>query len=579
MHLVKLFMNRIAAFLFLLLPFLSAGQTGIAALSKVFAPKPFLPESRIQPVNGSAINYTQIMFDHPAVEKAVYYQLSVYEQSDKDSVLVFSGKDSTTATLVTGLQFGKAYSWQYAACNKRGKKIFRSPRFTFSILPLPRQVRVRVIKNDTSKIFPGLISFDYAQIFTDRNGTPVWFMPTASDREFVLDDQVRDLRVTSVGTITFITEKNAYETAIDGRLFWKGPVKVWSAADNLEHFHHGFRRMENGHLLAMGTHTEMKAVPGDTAHIRTVFGVIGEYDRQGRLLWKWDSQTYFQDADLFANKTADGKPDFATHMNACALGDSGRYAYAGFRDKNRIVKIDRLSGKVVASYGDRMPSGNALYGDGFFRKQHDISLLRDGSLAVFNNDTNGRPSSVVVFSQVTKPGEESRILFYFPCDFDTLTKGKGEKGGNVDEMPNGNLLVNMGSLNRSIEITRNKEVVWDAFVEYWLPDKQTWQSFNQYRSHYAESLYPCYFTSIYSGKTKTTASVTIFNEGTGTDSYTVEYKLADGAWFIATTTDPLLPGEHILVSIDRPGAVGMVFTEMRIRSVKNPDFIRLLFVK
>lgn len=568
-------MNKIFLFLFFLFPGFLSAQT--VALSKAIAPQPFLAASAIQPVPDSKINYTIVMFDHPPVPKALYYVLTVSLAGEKDTVPVFTAIDSTTGTLVQGLEFGKKYSWNYVAYGKKKKIISRSKNYSFSILPLPEGIRVRVNKNDTANNQGGFVSFDYAQVITDRNGTPVWFLPPAKQGEFKKDNLVRDLRVSSAGTYTFMTERNIFEIAIDGRILWRGPITPAGSKDNIGNFHHSFQRMPNGNLLTMGTHTVLRQLPNDTAHVELDYGVIAEYSHNNRLLWRWDSENYLSDEDILPRKTPDGKPNPSIHMNACSVTDSGYYAYAGFRDLNRIVKIDRFTGKVVASYGTRGPSGEALYADGFFRRQHDVCLLRDGSLAVFNNDSVADPdavSSVVIFSQPKNPGEESKLLWSFSCKFDSLTDGRSERGGNIEELSNGNYLINMGSLNRCIEISPSKQIVWDAFVESWSKEKNEWVASSQYRSHYIPSLYPCYFTVAVVGKVSSKVTVTIFNEGAEADSYYIEYKAPDGAWIIDQETKVIPAGGRATITVLRPGPTGIVFNEMRIRSKTNQDFSR-----
>jgi hypothetical protein len=570
-------MNKLLAFLLVFFAGTLAAQP--IALSKAITAAPYLTETEVHPANGSQLNFTIVMFDHPQVMKAVYYTTNVYTVNGKDTLLFASVKDSTSATLVTGLEFGKSYVWNYVAWGKKKKAIFRSKQYGFSVLPLPGETRIHIIRNDSLNNQGGFVSFDYAQLITDRSGKPVWFLPPAKNGEFKKDNQVRDLRLSPAGTVTFLTEKNSFEINPDGRVVWRGPQPAPSSKEYVGEYHHSFQRMKNGNLLTMGTHTVEKQLPGDTAHIALDYGIICEFGRSGRLLWKWDSETYLQDNDILPRKDHEGNPNPSIHMNACTVSDSGHYAWAGFRDLNRVVKIDRFTGKVVASYGTRMPSGEAQFADGFFRRQHDVCVLRNGNIAVFNNDSIADPaavSSVVIFSQANTPGEESKLVWRFSCKFDSLSNGRSERAGGIEELPNGNYLINMGSLNRCIEISPSKQITWDVFVESWSKEKNTWIAFNQYRSHYIPSLYPVYFTVVRAGKVGSSVTLTIFNEGTEADSYYVEYRMPDGAWAIDQTT-PLVPaGGKITVRVLRPGPTGVVFSQMRVRSKTNEDFSRAI---
>jgi hypothetical protein len=336
--------------------------------------------------------------------------------------------------------------------------------------------------------------------------------------------------------------------------------------------------LPNGNLLVAGNRT-VQVNTGDTV-VAGRFGVIAEYNRHGQLKWRWDSYNYFRQEDLLFKKTPDGKPDISTHLNAFEFADSGRTVYAGFRDMNRIVKVDRITGKAVASYGSPMPSGEAPTGKDFFNKQHDITLLRNGNLAVFNNDSIGVPgiiSSVVIFTQVSAPGEQSQIVWEFPCKWDSLTSGKSEKGGSIDELPNGNYLINMGSLHRCIEITPDKKIVWDVIEEYYNADSAAYLPYRQYRSHYVSSLYPCWFSSTVTKNNSKSVSVDIVNEGTEPDGYSVQYRLPDGAWVEAQTFENVQPGSKVKCSILRQP--GILLQEVRVISLANRGFIRTTDVK
>lgn len=562
-----------AVILISILPVTSEAQI---ALAQVFAPQPYLPNSTIFPIPKSTINYTQIMFEHPAVEKAEYYQLKIFEMKGKDSALVFQVKDSSCATMLSGFQFASSYNWSYVAMNRKGKVIFKSPTYSFRTGFLPLANRLRVNVNDVNNNMGGLITFDYHTMIFDRGGNPVWFLPDDPKTEYSRFDKVRDLRVTNSGTITFITNRNAFEIMPDGRISWRAPT---AGPNSLAPLHHGIERLPNGNLMTLGNHAVRMPVPFDTAIIAVDFGVIVEYDRKGKIVWKWDSYSYLRPAEIEFRKQENGQWMSSSHMNAFRQVSEGgvEYVYAGFRDLNRIIKIEKSSGKVVEVYGRRMNSGYGWINPGFFNAQHDVTVLSDGNIAVFNNDSiskEGVVSSLVIFSPA-KPGQESRVVYRFACDFDKATNGKSEKCGSVDELPNKNLLVNFGTINRCIEITRDGKIVWDAFSEAFAADSNIWRPAGQYRSHYSSSLYPCYFTANIVENSNKAVTMNIWNEGTETDTYLIEYKSGD-VW-VKVASNEITPGKRTTCIIPKLKAVP--FTQVRVISAANPDFIRVMDVK
>lgn len=571
-------MKRFLVALLFLFPVFIFAQITPISLSKAIARPPMISESPVHPADKEEISHTQIMFDYPAFKNAVTYVVTIYKitgTDKKDSVPVVSQRDSTTATLVEGLEFGQQYSWYYSACDKNGKEFSRSNIFTFHILALLHNYRLNVVKNDP-KNQGGLVAFDYAQTIFDRKGNPVWFLPPIAN-EYSDGDLVRDLRVNAQGTLTFISTRGIYETTVDGKILWKGPDINRITKGTNDFYHHGFERLPNGNYMTMGTRHKTLAVPGDTAHLVVEFGTLVEFDRSGKVIWSWNSETYLSNTDLFTNQLPDGKIDADAHLNAFHQDDSAKYIYAGFRNLNRVVKIDKKTGKVVESYGGT--ASNVGGRNGYFWHQHDINLLPDGTFAVFNNDSVADAkisSSVIVFSQPNKVGEAPKILWKFSCKYDTLADGKGEKGGNVDLLPNGNFLIDMGTLNRCVEVNRKKQIFWDAFVERWSEADKKWQPVREYRAHYVSSLYPCYFTA--SALTDTLSKnpnqvkVIVNNEGSEADSYWVDYKMANETYSAPISTSTVMAGRKTSVSFSTDQSIA----EVRIHSVTNPDFVRIV---
>jgi hypothetical protein len=541
--------------------------------ASVFTPPPFLPNSQIIPVPNSAINYTQVMFDHPPVAKAVKYVVSVYEGQGDTRQLLTSSTDSSTSTRINKFSFGKSYSWHYTAVNSRNKTIYTSAEFLFTVLPLPSKNRVRVTTNDYGET-GGLISFDYHCMIVDRTGTPVWFLPSDPKNEFSRDDKVRDLRVSTAGTITFITQRNAFEIMPDGRISWRAPK---TGVNTVESLHHGIERLPNGHLMTLGNHTVRMAVPFDTAFVPVEFGVIVEYDRSGNIVWKWDSYPYMHPAEIDFVKQPNGQWAFSTHMNAFRqVKENGiEYVYAGFRDIDRVIKIEKSSGKVVAAYGRQMNGGYGWYNPNLFHAQHDVTPLSDGNIAVFNNDSvskEGVVSSVVIFSPGTN-GNNSKLVWRFACDFDNATTGKSEKCGSVDELPNKNLLVNFGNINRTVEMTRDGKIVWDAFTESYVNDSIGWVAAGQYRSHYCSSLYPIWFSVAPLSSTKTMVTFNIWNDGDDADNYSIQYQVGE-AWISVASVN--IDGRKHKACMIPKGKTP--FYKIKVTSATNPDFVRTLDV-
>jgi hypothetical protein len=123
-----------------------------------------------------------------------------------------------------------------------------------------------------------------------------------------------------------------------------------------------------------------------------------------------------------------------------------------------------------------------------------------------------------------RPGD-SAIAWSFNLNFDTLTRGKSIKGGNVTEMPNSNLLVCAGDLNRTFEVTRSKEVVWDAFIYFRKVNDTSWNNMAQYRASFIEKVPMYHFMSSVETtqlQNMPTILLKLYNTGNMMDNYEIK---------------------------------------------------------
>lgn len=600
--------------------------------------------SQVKPSPSSVISYTQVMFEYPRVKEASAYVLQLVEDTTGPMFAkpLLVRRDSSTATMISGLKFGKKYLWRYAAIVK-GKQMGWSGPYDFGIVSRDgsdkNALPVTVLKQDSSQCMGGLIAADF-QCIIDRSGLAVWQMPVNKMGE-LLTNNTRDLRLTSAGTITFLSATGKpVEYDLEGNMIWQAPANGNVSGDTSEFYHHDFQRLATGNYMVLGDKYVWKKIPdtykqllqqpappaNDTIKLppnpwlktingepyaRIQYGTIIEYDKDGNVVWSWNSETYLTDEDVFPLLVATRMPmpggpaaiagggavglasnDRDAHLNAFTQDDNAQYIYAGFRQLSRVIKIEKKSGKVVFTWGE-LPAGDGQkQGTAFFKFQHGADIMRNSNLLVFDNGgpaSEGKPSRVVAFNQPA-PGEESKVTWSFDCIFDSV-KAKSHRGGNADELPNRNILVCLGTgglpagagvggpgnggvqfkppmgnaappvplnqpMSRIFEVTPNKQIVWSAII----PPLQR----VPYRVHYTSSLYPVYFTVQADADTFNTGSeVRIVNEGSETDSYMVTFvfsgsgitqsvnldRVKSGASAVARLNTALLPKQEDVLKI------------------------------
>lgn len=549
------------------------------ALNSVVNRDPQISNSPYKPEPGSVLNHTQIMFEYPEVANTSKYKVVVTEltfltgKPDTIRKIVVQQTDATTATLVKGLKFSRLYEWYYKATDAAGKELFRSPKKMFSIVnsSYADKSKNRVTIKKTYENAPGLVTLDFMHCITDRAGNVVWALPDVAN---TLSEShlIRDIRVSPQGTITFLSQQNIFELNVDGKILWKGPEVGKPGAEN---YHHDFRRLPSGNYMVLGNETMVRRNPAtnDTASVR--YGTIVEYGFYGKPVWEWSSKKYFTDQDFFNARDESGKTGGGLHLNAFSVDAKGEFIYAGFRNMNCILKIEKKTGAVVADYR------------GPFWHQHDANVLPNGSIALFNNDSVADPaitSSAMIISPNPPEAEVATlpVTWKFDCKNIPGSDGKSAKMGSVDLLPNGNYLINTGNIASVVEVAKDKTILWDARPESWSKERQQWTPGKQYRAHYVSSLYPCYFTAqVRLSADQKMIMANIFNEGSEADSYRImiqdkSRKMPPRELVVTAGTEANKKAEKQIEILPLGLAPGEY--DVKVISQANPDFFRTVAI-
>jgi hypothetical protein len=150
----------------------------------------------------------------------------------------------------------------------------------------------------------------------------------------------------------------------------------------------------------------------------------------------------------------EGKPLDLFHANYLdwieaprAPGADPRFApgtvLATLRHQDAVVLFDWRSGELLWSWGR-----------GQLRRPHDASVLEDGNVLIFDNQTGADASRIVEVDPRT-----DRIVWEYrapdPDEFYTGTRG------TVQRLANGNTLIAESNAGRGFEVTPQAEVVWE----------------------------------------------------------------------------------------------------------------------
>ena len=527
------------------------------------------------PAQGAQVNFTQVYFEDKFIKDAVLYKIQVYQDSSAQN-LVFAAESKLPAFESKGLSWATKYRWKVSALDAVGKNLYDSDFYTFSIGKKVASVneddtKFEVHYNNTAKHAGGLVMLDYARGIFTRDGERLWTAPLIPGL-ITEKRQVRDLKLSKDKTITLIAGNIPIEIDFEGNVLWTAPHPFVFLNDTIT-YHHDFRKLNNGNYMVLAHKKAARRIidnsrkdtlradmnmfiRNDTLYKRTFQSMLFEFDKNGKVIWYWDSNAYISDEDLNYKITESSFPSFGTHANAFSVSSDNSKVYVGFRDLNRIVRIDRKTKKVEYSYGEKYPSGDAKIGAGLIVGQHDATITDRGTILVLNNNNDIRKGNEVgtllELRDMPKPKEEL-VAWSFSLKFDTLTDGKTTAAGNVVEMKNSNLLVCAGIMPRLFEVNKSKEVVWDAFVYGRQNTQDKWVLFPQYRIGFTPQLYFYHFLVKQQAADKSNKknTITIYNTGNTADSYTLKLPSQKGKELVVSTTLQLSPGEEVTVVLPK----------------------------
>lgn len=453
--------------------------------------------SQYLPKDGVKLNYNQIYFEYPVNPKAVSYKLhlaidSTQNKDDFDTYRVTSQVSKTPAAKLKGLTFGKKYKW-YVEQTLKDKKTEKSAVHYFALYSCPyadtTRYKFKQYYSDLKQVEDGIIWLDHVHCAINRRLEVVWFLAPIND-DFKEEKQIRDFRVYNDGTITFISEGEAYHITKDLQVIWKAPNDGKVSGEKKENYHHSFEKLPNGNYMVMGNqYIELeKTDTKDTSERRVEFSTLIEYNKKKEVVWSWRLIDNLA-LDLLANPETNFI--YNTHCNSFSISKDGQKILLGFRDISRIIEIDKKSGKIVRSLGKKLNKTDTLvYETDLFRFPHDAKYTGNDVISVLNNNDikNGKISSLVFFKLPNKDHKDITPLWDFSFDFDTYTNGKSSKLGNYVVLPDKHLLINEGSVNRIVEIDPAKKIpLWDLRItkNY---GNSGWSDFAVYRVYFTKKL-------------------------------------------------------------------------------------------
>ncbi len=449
--------------------------------------------AQILPENNANLFQTHILFQWESVVNADTYVLEIIDLTANRSFL----KDTfpLPGGFIKNFEWKHQYQWKFTAYGL-GKKIYTSPTRNFSIhynyKVNPSVYRHKITKkslySDSLYIFvdnPGLI--------LDLEGNPIWFYPdTAVARVF-------NLQILPNGNVAALKPKGVKsanenlvleEISLTGKKIWKAPNAAGVSGDTTEFYHHDFQKLSNGNYLVAGNEFVKIRVENSTTDMYIRYGTVIEYSPKGEVLWAWNSKNYLKNEDVFI----DGMRDNPSHLNSLWLDEKTNHLWVSFRYIDRIIVIDRANGKIIESYGKKMPSGDARIPFDFYHQHSAKPLQNEQFLMMYDNRTGfGKDSASRALILEIPKGKDSVLKEKY--SFYTRMPGRrqswSESKGDIDQIADSLFLIDMGSIPRTIIIDTTKGIVWQCDHESRQFSGEIWSGVEEnYRADWSRTLYP-----------------------------------------------------------------------------------------
>lgn len=489
----------------------------------------FSIKAEIIPAEGSRLNYRIVGFSFPPAENANDYKLDIAigHITNTDSFsrkIVITNHSRDNKTIVEVPTFGTEYTWQ-VTITTRHSKVSVGPLYHFSTGTIPfvdtTLMRLRVINTTPGMNNDRYVLLDASMVMYDMMGNPVWYFP-GNESTKVDPGNHRDLKITPMGTITFITATKAFEINYDGTIKWTAPNDGKVSGGTGESYHHEFTRLSNGHYMIMGTKNEpvyIKKSNGDSSLFigeptksgaeyipcrPMTFGTIIEYDEHGKLVWSYNTARYFSGSDIIFHRYPDGGVDLKQHDNSFYFDEKNRQLYISFKDYSRVIKVKYPEGNTLNTFGKIFTPGSPMpadkdgkyvpgarqEGNGMFCCQHCCRCTAKGLLYLFNNNYchPGSVPSIVVMRQPENTHEKLEKVWEFDCpleeqDKKNIASFNFGSGGNVEELPDGSFFASMtNGYGKVFIVNQAKELLWSAMAEKWNSYLKKWEMNPSYRA-------------------------------------------------------------------------------------------------
>lgn len=422
-----------------------------------------LSADEFNPRQNDTLNYTHILFQWPQVSSNIEYTLTITNTDNDDQWSVQT--EINSFILEEFLNWGNTYQWQVCYESIYGDDCFEPHNFSLNDLPdnYPDQIELKLI--DESKYFSGINMIAIIEIFTtiavDQYGDPVWFF----DIKDFDDNNFYMYEILPNGNLVGHSEQSpsgyGYEVNLDSEIIFK---------TNSNGHHHEFIKSTKNTYFGIKNDWVYELNHCEDPLNEYVYwqgSKYIEYDEEGNNIWEWSTLDYLNHTDfnpIFCNGINPNSFDW-THSNSVLYDQNTNSVMVSLRNISRIVNIDYETGEINWQIGQEEYMSDSLNVniDFDFSGQHSLRLLENGHILFFDNHAylTPRNSKCVEFS-VNSDFNNFSLEWEYTLPDNLYSHNRGE----CERVENGNTLISTGYEGQLLEVTPDKELVWNLEIKH-----------------------------------------------------------------------------------------------------------------
>ena len=207
--------------------------------------------------------------------------------------------------------------------------------------------------------------------------------------------------------------------------------------------------LPNGHAILFANDPEpvdmSQIVPGGSPDAMVTGLVVQELDASKNVIFQWRTWDYLPITDSYFDLTQQSVD--LIHGNALAVDLDGNILVS-MRHLSSIVKINRQTGDVIWILGGKQNQftfidEHAANAPTYFSYQHNVSVLPNGDVTLFDNGNQRSPSySRGVEYKLDVQNKTATLVWEYRHTPDIITNAMG----SVERLPNGNTIIGWGQL-------------------------------------------------------------------------------------------------------------------------------------